>query len=191
MSSRHPLWFWRRLPFSSSFSPSLPPLLLFMQFIFGSYVVICPPPTTLCLPAFLVSSLSHRCHLSLRALFVCFSSPPHLFCVHIVYCNCLLFPTTRLNSCKGHMSTQIDAPRGPQDNTQQGNPMHCCFAHSHLQLMMQHHYTDIKWNQISTLVRADWKWISCSSCVFYLIGEVMLIWRLLIFWPLCHKKNLN
>lgn len=44
-----------------------------------------PPTAPPRLPAFLVTSLSHRCYLSLSDVFVCLCSPPH-FITCVPYC---------------------------------------------------------------------------------------------------------
>ncbi len=94
---------------------------------------------------FLVSSLVVVIFPSVTSL----SASPLLLivCVCLVCCVVVLscpvwrrFPRCpELNSCKGHICTQMDAHRGPEDNTQPENHRHTCFARSHLQLVMQHY----------------------------------------------------
>lgn len=148
------------IPFDpSSVSPSPLPLAhLSLSFfcLWSLFWVVCLylPPHPSAFLSFPVSSLCSCCHLSFNAPWrLCLSrlsSSLYVCVLHVVCCPpvpCLpLFPSMtelRLNSCKGHIRTQIDVHRGPEDNTLQGNHMHTCFARSQVQLMMQHYF---KWH---------------------------------------------
>lgn len=96
-----------------------------MQFILGNMPLSAPTPHPSAFLSLMLTSLSA----SPLLLTECVCLLCCLFSSGAVFADASLpMVKLRLNSCKGHMRTQIDAHRGPEDNTQPGNHKQCLFC---------------------------------------------------------------